>query len=155
MITLLWLTSLICCWRYKEIKKKHSMTLCFCFRRIGRWLTNVSELMPLIHSPTKTCEFTMKTAPWAMPWVPSLNLRLLKSPVKTSGQLPDTIVPKIRFTQSNLVIYVIVQIFFTQTLLWEIYLKKLLNIFTATKILMYLLRNFLKYLLVKNPHIKC
>ena len=42
-------------------------------RRIGRWLTDVSPLLPLL--TTNTCTFTMKTAPWAKPWIPSLNLR--------------------------------------------------------------------------------
>ncbi|XP_060936437.1 uncharacterized protein LOC133013499 [Limanda limanda] len=44
------------------------------FRRgIGRWLTDVSPLIPLLDS--HTCTFTMKTPPWAMPWIVSLNLR--------------------------------------------------------------------------------
>ncbi|XP_062255672.1 uncharacterized protein si:dkey-256h2.1 [Platichthys flesus] len=44
------------------------------FRRgIGRWLTDVSPLIPLLDS--HTCTFTMKTVPWAMPWIVSLNLR--------------------------------------------------------------------------------
>ncbi|XP_008297579.1 uncharacterized protein LOC103370331 [Stegastes partitus] len=44
------------------------------FRRgIGRWLTDVSPLIPLLDR--NKCTFTMKTVPWAMPWVVSLNLR--------------------------------------------------------------------------------
>ncbi|XP_039886666.1 uncharacterized protein si:dkey-256h2.1 isoform X3 [Simochromis diagramma] len=44
------------------------------FRRgIGRWLTDVSPLIPLLDS--NKCTFTMKTVPWAMPWIVSLNLR--------------------------------------------------------------------------------
>ncbi|XP_075266555.1 LOW QUALITY PROTEIN: uncharacterized protein LOC115396397 [Salarias fasciatus] len=44
------------------------------FRRgIGRWLTDVSPLIPLLDS--SNCSFTMKTVPWAMPWIVSLNLR--------------------------------------------------------------------------------
>ncbi|XP_012731467.2 uncharacterized protein si:dkey-256h2.1 isoform X2 [Fundulus heteroclitus] len=44
------------------------------FRRgSGHWLTDVSPLIPLLDS--NKCTFTMKTAPWAMPWVVSLNLR--------------------------------------------------------------------------------
>ncbi|XP_061574538.1 uncharacterized protein si:dkey-256h2.1 isoform X2 [Cololabis saira] len=44
------------------------------FRRgIGRWLTDVSPLMPLLD--TNRCTFTMKTVPWAKPWIVSLNLR--------------------------------------------------------------------------------
>ncbi|XP_033729101.1 LOW QUALITY PROTEIN: uncharacterized protein LOC117318180 [Pecten maximus] len=42
-------------------------------RRIGRWTTDVSPLLPLLTS--STCVFNMKTEPWAMPWKPSLNLR--------------------------------------------------------------------------------
>lgn len=44
------------------------------FRRgTGRWLTDVSPLLPLLDS--KKCTLTMKTVPWAMPWITSLNLR--------------------------------------------------------------------------------
>ncbi|XP_018541098.1 uncharacterized protein si:dkey-256h2.1 [Lates calcarifer] len=44
------------------------------FRRgIGRWVTDVSPLIPLLDS--NKCTFTMKTVPWAMPWIASLNLR--------------------------------------------------------------------------------
>ncbi|XP_038566528.1 uncharacterized protein si:dkey-256h2.1 [Micropterus salmoides] len=44
------------------------------FRRgIGRWLTDVSPLLPLLDS--SKCTLTMKTVPWAMPWIVSLNLR--------------------------------------------------------------------------------
>uniref|UniRef100_A0A7N6BP32 Peptide-N-glycosidase F N-terminal domain-containing protein n=1 Tax=Anabas testudineus TaxID=64144 RepID=A0A7N6BP32_ANATE len=44
------------------------------FRRgTGRWLTDVSPLIPLLD--TNKCTFTMKTVPWAMPWIVSLNLR--------------------------------------------------------------------------------
>lgn len=44
------------------------------FRRgIGRWLTDVSPLLPLLDS--NKCTLTMKTVPWAMPWFVSLNLR--------------------------------------------------------------------------------
>ncbi|XP_034729405.1 uncharacterized protein si:dkey-256h2.1 [Etheostoma cragini] len=44
------------------------------FRRgTGRWLTDVSPLMPLLDS--NKCTLTMKTVPWAMPWIVSLNLR--------------------------------------------------------------------------------
>ncbi|XP_061174811.1 uncharacterized protein LOC133183952 [Saccostrea echinata] len=48
-------------------------------RRIGRWLTDISPLLPVIqNNQSAICKFTMKTAPWAMPWIPSLNLRLYK-----------------------------------------------------------------------------
>nr|XP_033495970.1 uncharacterized protein si:dkey-256h2.1 isoform X1 [Epinephelus lanceolatus] len=44
------------------------------FRRgTGRWLTDVSPLIPLLDS--NKCTLTMKTVPWAMPWFVSLNLR--------------------------------------------------------------------------------
>ena len=32
----------------------------------------MSPLLPLLAN--KTCTFTMKTAPWAMPWLPSLDI---------------------------------------------------------------------------------
>ncbi|KAG9345206.1 hypothetical protein JZ751_009751 [Albula glossodonta] len=48
------------------------------FRRgIGHWLTDVSPLLPLL--TTGKCTFTMKTVPWAMPWMASLNLRFRSS----------------------------------------------------------------------------
>uniref|UniRef100_A0A8C6TMP4 Si:dkey-256h2.1 n=1 Tax=Neogobius melanostomus TaxID=47308 RepID=A0A8C6TMP4_9GOBI len=51
------------------------------FRRgSGHWLTDVSPLLPLLDSPT--CSFTMKTDPWAMPWVVSLNLRFNSAPLR-------------------------------------------------------------------------
>ncbi|KAM7427339.1 hypothetical protein ABFA07_021507 [Porites harrisoni] len=50
-------------------------------RRIGRWLTPVKPLIPLLQttdpSSKNKCVFTLKTAPWAMAWVPSLNIRLV------------------------------------------------------------------------------
>lgn len=50
-------------------------------RRIGRWLTPVKPLIPLLQSAGSSsrnqCNFTMKTVPWAMVWVPSLNIRLV------------------------------------------------------------------------------
>lgn len=42
-------------------------------RGTGRWLTDVSPLLPLLDG--QKCTLTMKTAPWAMPWIVSLNLR--------------------------------------------------------------------------------
>ncbi|KAJ4930594.1 hypothetical protein JOQ06_024903 [Pogonophryne albipinna] len=45
------------------------------FRRgTGRWLTDVSPLIPLLDG--NRCTLTMKTVWWAMPWIASLNLRL-------------------------------------------------------------------------------
>ncbi|CAL8287985.1 unnamed protein product [Merluccius merluccius] len=60
------------------------------FRRgIGRWLTNVSPLMPLLTEGN--CTFTMKTAWWAMPWVVSLNLRF--SANQTEQLFPFWVMP--------------------------------------------------------------
>ncbi|XP_071326608.1 uncharacterized protein [Trachinotus anak] len=42
-------------------------------RGTGHWLTDVSPLIPLLDR--NKCTFTMKTVPWAMPWIVSLNLR--------------------------------------------------------------------------------
>nr|XP_006821161.1 PREDICTED: uncharacterized protein LOC100372536 [Saccoglossus kowalevskii] len=42
-------------------------------RRIGRWLTDITPLMPLFTS--NICNLTMKTVPWAMPWKPALKIR--------------------------------------------------------------------------------
>ncbi|KAE8289221.1 hypothetical protein D5F01_LYC13102 [Larimichthys crocea] len=42
-------------------------------RGIGHWLTDVSPLLPLLDG--NRCTLTMKTVPWAMPWIVSLNLR--------------------------------------------------------------------------------
>ncbi|XP_041041035.1 uncharacterized protein si:dkey-256h2.1 [Carcharodon carcharias] len=52
-------------------------------RRIGRWLTDVSPLLPLLNA--KQCTFTLKTVPWAMPWKPSLNLHFIKRSQLLSG----------------------------------------------------------------------
>ncbi|XP_071789142.1 uncharacterized protein [Asterias amurensis] len=42
-------------------------------RRIGRWLTDVTPLLPGLTS--NSCTLTMKTVAWAEAWKPSLNLR--------------------------------------------------------------------------------
>ncbi|KAJ7985419.1 hypothetical protein DPEC_G00351850 [Dallia pectoralis] len=56
------------------------------FRRgIGHWLTDVSPLRPLFD--TGRCTFTMKTVPWAKPWVVSLSLRFTKSKANVSDSL--------------------------------------------------------------------
>ncbi|XP_060069722.1 uncharacterized protein LOC132549769 isoform X2 [Ylistrum balloti] len=52
-------------------------------RRIGRWTTDVSPLLPLFTK--STCVFNMKTVEWAMPWKPSLNLRF--SQPRVSGDM--------------------------------------------------------------------
>lgn len=44
-----------------------------CRRRIGRWLTDVTPLLPLLTS--QQCRFHLQTAPWALTWTPSLTLR--------------------------------------------------------------------------------
>ncbi|KAL0984814.1 hypothetical protein UPYG_G00147310 [Umbra pygmaea] len=46
-------------------------------RGSGRWITDVSPLMPLLNNGR--CTFTMKTAPWAKAWVSSLNLRFRRT----------------------------------------------------------------------------
>ncbi|KAJ0066633.1 hypothetical protein NL108_016476, partial [Boleophthalmus pectinirostris] len=56
------------------------------FRRgTGHWLTDVSPLLPLLDS--STCSFTMKTVPWAMPWIVSLNLRFSQTNSSTGSPL--------------------------------------------------------------------
>ncbi|KAL3836195.1 hypothetical protein ACJMK2_021637 [Sinanodonta woodiana] len=52
-------------------------------RRIGIWLSDVSSLLPLLAG--QTCMFTMKTAPWAMPWIPSLWLRFSEPQLEGPG----------------------------------------------------------------------
>ncbi|KAG7282946.1 hypothetical protein CRUP_028463 [Coryphaenoides rupestris] len=59
-------------------------------RGIGRWLTDVSPLLPLLAAGS--CTFTMKTAWWAMPWVVSLNLRFSTNQTVT-GQSRDQFFP--------------------------------------------------------------
>ncbi|KAK9835916.1 hypothetical protein WJX74_010910 [Apatococcus lobatus] len=59
-------------------------------RRIGRWLTDVTPLLGLLSS--SRCHFHIQTAPWALPWKPSLNLRFshasldYQSSVKAQGR---------------------------------------------------------------------
>eukprot|EP00730_Choanoeca_flexa_P007592 TRINITY_DN12354_c0_g2_i4.p1 TRINITY_DN12354_c0_g2~~TRINITY_DN12354_c0_g2_i4.p1 ORF type:complete len:626 (+),score=124.04 TRINITY_DN12354_c0_g2_i4:185-2062(+) len=45
-------------------------------RRVGRWLTDISTLKPLLND--SYCTFHLTTDPWAQPWVVSLNLRYSK-----------------------------------------------------------------------------
>ncbi|XP_044064160.1 uncharacterized protein si:dkey-256h2.1 [Siniperca chuatsi] len=55
------------------------------FRRgIGHWLTDVSPLLPLLDS--NKCTLTMKTVPWAMLWIVSLNLRFSVSNQTGNGE---------------------------------------------------------------------
>ncbi|KAM9851498.1 uncharacterized protein ACBR49_004675 [Aulostomus maculatus] len=64
------------------------------FRRgIGRWQTDVSPLLPVLDS--SRCTFTMKTVPWAMPWIVSFNLRF-RVANQTELNLEDNHVEKLR-----------------------------------------------------------
>ncbi|KAJ8036127.1 hypothetical protein HOLleu_20006 [Holothuria leucospilota] len=66
-------------------------------RRIGRWLTDVTPLLPLLTS--SKCTFNMKTVPWAMAWKPSLNLRFSKNTTKEnteSSLKPSQVTPLFR-----------------------------------------------------------
>ncbi|KAF7692019.1 uncharacterized protein si:dkey-256h2.1 isoform X1 [Silurus meridionalis] len=61
------------------------------FRRgTGRWLTDVSSLLPLLDS--ERCALVMKTPPWAMPWITSLNLRFSHSN-RTAGNSSEKLHP--------------------------------------------------------------
>ncbi|XP_060756366.1 uncharacterized protein si:dkey-256h2.1 [Neoarius graeffei] len=60
------------------------------FRRgTGHWLTDVSPLLPLLNS--ERCSLVMKTPPWAMPWITSLNLRFSHS--NHSGNSSEMLYP--------------------------------------------------------------
>ncbi|KAK9816886.1 hypothetical protein WJX72_006713 [[Myrmecia] bisecta] len=64
-------------------------------RRIGRWLTDVTPLMPLLSS--RQCRFRLQTAPWALPWQPSLRLRFsqtLTPPASGSGSAAGPLAPR-------------------------------------------------------------
>ncbi|KAK7886532.1 hypothetical protein WMY93_026153 [Mugilogobius chulae] len=64
----------VCCDPHSEMCNLELGRWITAFRRgIGHWLTDVSPLLPLLDS--STCTFTMKTVPWAMLWIVSLNLR--------------------------------------------------------------------------------
>lgn len=70
-------------------------------RRVGRWLTDISPLLPLLTSPQASdppvCQFTMKTVPWALPWKPSLNLRFSNpSGTRARDGTPTTLIPLFR-----------------------------------------------------------
>ena len=72
-------------------------------RRIGRWLTPVREFLPLIAprpgQAAATCQFKMNTAPWAMPWKPSLQLRCVGCCGGVTGvRLTSPTAPGSRFT---------------------------------------------------------
>jgi len=55
-------------------------------RRVGRWLTDVTPMLPLLRSPTGRCNVTMKTVWWAKAWRPALRLLLTSSP---AGRMED------------------------------------------------------------------
>lgn len=48
--------------------------LCVFCRAVGRWLTNITPLLPLFTS--QSCTLKMKHPSWEMPWKPSLDIRL-------------------------------------------------------------------------------
>ncbi len=54
-------------------QSKQADSVCLYRRHIGRWLTDVTPLMPLLTG--QQCHFHMQTAPWALTWTPSLTLR--------------------------------------------------------------------------------
>ncbi|KAM4735367.1 uncharacterized protein FYW61_005887 isoform 2-T2 [Anableps anableps] len=60
------------CWR-TSVNKEHHEDQRTRQKGTGHWLTDVSPLIPVLDS--NKCTFTMKTVPWAMPWLASLNLR--------------------------------------------------------------------------------
>ena len=59
-------------------------------RRIGRWLTDVTPLLPLLTG--RHCHFHLQTAPWALTWTPSLTLRFsnISTPSLPAPQGPHT-----------------------------------------------------------------
>ncbi|XP_048883064.1 uncharacterized protein si:dkey-256h2.1 [Brienomyrus brachyistius] len=64
----------ICCDHFSSLCNQELGRWITAFRRgTGHWLTDVSPLIPLLNSGR--CTFTMKTAPWAKPWVAGLRLR--------------------------------------------------------------------------------
>ncbi|XP_065837968.1 uncharacterized protein [Oscarella lobularis] len=69
-------------------------------RRIGRWLTDVTPLLPFFDAPT--CNLTMKTVPWALPWYPSLNIRLSKRDNSDSPiRVPYKVIPLFKGGQTT------------------------------------------------------
>jgi hypothetical protein len=68
-------------------------------RGLGRWVTDVSPLLPLLvgdqaeeAAPTK-CLFTAATDAWAMPWTVSVSLRLGTAPPAPPALRPRLVVP--------------------------------------------------------------
>lgn len=57
-------------------------------RGTGRWLTDVSPLLPLLDG--QRCTLSMRTDPWAMLWIVSLNLRFsIRSQKSTCPRTSD------------------------------------------------------------------
>ncbi|KAG5856646.1 uncharacterized protein si:dkey-256h2.1 [Anguilla anguilla] len=80
----------VCCDNFSPLCNMELGRWITAFRRgTGHWLTDVSPLLPLLNNGK--CAFTMKTVPWAMPWVTSLNLRFSSS--NHSGQHSDRLYP--------------------------------------------------------------
>ncbi|KAJ8290645.1 hypothetical protein GJAV_G00015780 [Gymnothorax javanicus] len=80
----------VCCDHFSPLCNMELGRWITAFRRgTGHWLTDVSPLLPLLNN--ERCTFTMKTVPWAMPWVTSLNLRFSSS--NHSGQYSDRLYP--------------------------------------------------------------
>ncbi|XP_076868448.1 uncharacterized protein LOC143519176 [Brachyhypopomus gauderio] len=81
---------LVCCDRFGPYCGLELGRWITAFRRgTGRWLTDVSPLLPLLSNDR--CALTMKTVPWAMPWMASLNLRFSHS--NRSGNSSETLYP--------------------------------------------------------------
>ncbi|KAK9821321.1 hypothetical protein WJX81_001912 [Elliptochloris bilobata] len=59
-------------------------------RRVGRWLTDVTPLRPLLNGGQR-CRFRLQTAPWGLPWRPSLTLRFSNS--SRAGPQPTEVIP--------------------------------------------------------------
>jgi len=83
----------VCCNKSSELCGKEMARWITPFRRrIGRWLTSVRPLIPLLNS--ERCTFILKTVPWAMPWKPSLSIRLAG---RIDGNVaPSSIIPLFR-----------------------------------------------------------
>ncbi|XP_030640502.1 uncharacterized protein LOC115820930 [Chanos chanos] len=80
----------VCCQQFSPYCNMELGRWITAFRRgTGHWVTDVSPLIPLLNH--ERCAFTMKTVPWAMPWVTSLNLRFSQS--NHTGNYSETLHP--------------------------------------------------------------
>uniref|UniRef100_W5LR72 Si:dkey-256h2.1 n=1 Tax=Astyanax mexicanus TaxID=7994 RepID=W5LR72_ASTMX len=80
----------VCCDRFSPHCNQELGRWITAFRRgTGRWLTDVSPLLALLNG--ERCSLTMKTVPWAMPWMTSLNLRFSYS--NSSGNSSENLYP--------------------------------------------------------------